>query len=143
MLTRREFSKLILGSSVLAPSSFGLTVDQTAAPAASATQAVSEDCDLLIKGGTVIDPGQQLHAPLDVVVVRKLGVPWEPELAMGAIVGSTPFLDEKLIVKLGISDAEVERIVAREKAEIERRENTEKRGPAESGSAKVERNNQA
>jgi dihydroorotase len=68
MLTRREFSKLILGSSVLAPSSFGLTVDQTAAPPASVTQAISEDCDLLIKGGTVIDPGQQLHAPLDVAV---------------------------------------------------------------------------
>jgi putative phosphoribosyl transferase len=70
--------------------------------------------------GSVI--ATQLHAPLDVVVVRKLGVPWEPELAMGAIVGSFRILDEQLIVELGISDAEVERIVAREKAEIERRE---------------------
>jgi predicted phosphoribosyltransferase len=64
----------------------------------------------------------QLHAPLDVVVVRKLGVPWEPELAMGAMAGSFCILNEQLIRELGIADAEVERIVAREQAEIERRE---------------------
>jgi predicted phosphoribosyltransferase len=43
-----------------------------------------------------------LAAPLDVVVVRKLGVPWQPELAMGAIAsGSFQTLNEELIAELG------------------------------------------
>lgn len=64
-----------------------------------------------------------LDAPLDVVVVRKLGVPWQPELAMGAVAGgSLKVLDERLIRELEIPSREVETIVAREQKEIERRE---------------------
>jgi predicted phosphoribosyltransferase len=64
-----------------------------------------------------------LHAPLDVVVVRKLGVPWQPELAMGAIAGETvQVLDQRLIHDLRISRKDVDAIVARERAEIVRRE---------------------
>jgi putative phosphoribosyl transferase len=70
--------------------------------------------------GSVV--ASQLHSPMDVVVVRKLGVPWQPELAMGAMAGPLRIVDEQLIAELGISDAEVERIAASEKAEIERRE---------------------
>src|SRR5438445_10530627 len=61
MLTRRQFSKLIFGSGVLVSSSPGCSV---AAPA----QKGSPDCDLLIKGGTVVDPAQNLHEPRDVAV---------------------------------------------------------------------------
>jgi dihydroorotase len=65
MLTRRQFSKLIVGSSLLASSNFEAA---SASPAQGAEQAAMPDCDLLIKGGTVVDPGQNLHARLDVAV---------------------------------------------------------------------------
>jgi dihydroorotase len=64
MLTRREFSKLIAGSGLLASGKLGRAYAPTSSPAQSA----SPDCDLLIKGGTVIDPGQNLHTALDVAV---------------------------------------------------------------------------
>ena len=63
------------------------------------------------------------RAPLDVVVVRKLGVPWQPELAMGAIAGgSVRVLDEQLIRELHISRQEVDAVASRERTEVERRE---------------------
>jgi putative phosphoribosyl transferase len=65
---------------------------------------------------------ERLHLPLDVVVARKLGVPWQPELAMGAIAGTVRVLDERLIQELGIDNEEIDLIVRREQAEIERRE---------------------
>ncbi len=69
-----------------------------------------------------VEVPEALKAPLDVVVVRKLGVPWQPELAMGAIAGSTRVLDHQLIRDLRISDEEVEEVVAGEMKEVERRE---------------------
>jgi putative phosphoribosyl transferase len=63
-----------------------------------------------------------LNAPLDVLVVRKLGVPWQPELAMGAIAGGARVLDQNLIRQLGISREELDAIAARETQEMERRE---------------------
>ena len=68
-------------------------------------------------------------APLDVVVVRKLGVPWRPELAMGAITsGSMQILDEDLIGALGIPRERIDAVITREKAEVERRENLYRKG---------------
>jgi predicted phosphoribosyltransferase len=64
----------------------------------------------------------RLHLPLDVIVVRKIGVPWQPELAMGAIAGSARVLDDTLIRELGVSQADVESIVTREQVEMNRRE---------------------
>jgi len=64
----------------------------------------------------------RLHLPLDIIVVRKIGVPWQPELAMGAIAGRARVLDESLIRQLAVSNADVESIVAREQAEMNRRE---------------------
>ena len=69
-----------------------------------------------------VEVAERLKAPLDVVVVRKLGVPLQPELAMGAIAGGTRVLDHQLIRDLRISDEEVEAVVAREMKEMERRE---------------------
>jgi dihydroorotase len=68
VLTRREFSKLIVGSGLLATSKFEAEIAAPHSPDQGADQSVTPDCDLLIKGGTVIDPGQNLHAPLDVAV---------------------------------------------------------------------------
>jgi dihydroorotase len=64
MMTRRQFSKLIAGSSLLACGDFGRESGLLAHPAQSA----NPDFDLLIKGGTVIDPGQNIHTALDVAV---------------------------------------------------------------------------
>ncbi len=64
-----------------------------------------------------------LDAPLDVLVVRKLGIPGHEELAMGAIAsGDVRVLDRHLIRHLGITDQEVSEVTQRERAELERRE---------------------
>lgn len=64
-----------------------------------------------------------LPAELDICLVRKIGVPGEDELAMGAIAsGGTRVLNKSLIRHLGISPAEVEQAMAKEQREIERRE---------------------
>jgi len=65
-----------------------------------------------------------LHAPLDLILVRKIGVPFQPELAMGAIVdGGTPIIvrNEDVIRLAGIDEAEFTAICDSELAEIERR----------------------
>jgi putative phosphoribosyl transferase len=63
-----------------------------------------------------------LHAPLDVFIVRKLGAPWNEELAIGALAsGGTRILNERMIRDLGISNEDVERITAAERVELERR----------------------
>lgn len=63
----------------------------------------------------------RLGAPLDVLVVRKLGVPGHPELAMGAICNNVRVLDDELIHRLGITPDEVERVTHRERTELQRR----------------------
>jgi putative phosphoribosyl transferase len=65
-----------------------------------------------------------LDAPLDLILVRKIGVPMQPELAMGAVVDGTPPLivrNEDVIALAGIEEAEFERVCDSELAEIERR----------------------
>lgn len=64
MLTRREFSKL-LGAAALLPQGAAAGVS-----ASAAEQGPNQKYDLLIKGGTVIDPGQNLHSPSDVAVTN-------------------------------------------------------------------------
>jgi len=79
----------------------------------------------LPRGGVPIgcEIAKALDAPLDVVVVRKLGVPWQPELAMGAIAGgSFQVLDRELIAQLDVSEEEIEHAIAREREELRRRE---------------------
>ncbi len=63
-----------------------------------------------------------LDAPLDVFLVRKIGVPSQPELAMGAIAeGGVTVLSEALISSLGIPASLVEQVAARERLELDRR----------------------
>ncbi len=62
-----------------------------------------------------------LGAPLDVLVVRKLGVPWHPELAMGAIAeGGIRVLNDDVIRLARIGAESIEHIQAREKVELDR-----------------------
>jgi len=64
-----------------------------------------------------------LKAPLDILVLRKLGVPWQEELAFGAIAqGGVRFLDRQIMEMLNLTTAEVEQVTAREQVELERRE---------------------
>ena len=79
----------------------------------------------LPRGGTPVayEVAKALHAPLDVLVVRKLGVPWNPEFAMGAIAsGGERLIDEMLVRELGISTRDVEEVASNEAYELERRE---------------------
>lgn len=64
-----------------------------------------------------------LNAPLDVMVVRKLGVPGHEEYAMGAIAsGGMHLLNDAVVRELGISPAAIENVVRAERIELERRE---------------------
>jgi predicted phosphoribosyltransferase len=80
----------------------------------------------LPRGGVPVaaEVAAAFHAPLDLVLVRKIGVPVQPELAMGAVVdGGTPIIvrNEDVIRLENIDEAEFQTICHRELAEIERR----------------------
>jgi putative phosphoribosyl transferase len=64
-----------------------------------------------------------LNAPLDTIVVRKLGAPFQPELAIGAIAsGDVHVLNETIVRSLALDEASIAEIVERESAELKRRE---------------------
>lgn len=78
----------------------------------------------LPRGGVPVgfEVARQLHTPLDVLVVRKLGTPGQEELALGAVAyGEAVYLNEALINELGIPAAAIDEIRAREMAEVGRR----------------------
>jgi putative phosphoribosyl transferase len=62
-----------------------------------------------------------LHAPLDVVIPRKVGAPGNPELGLGAVAEGVEVLDERLIRALGVDERYLEAEIAREEGEIRRR----------------------
>src|SRR5512139_2270595 len=63
-----------------------------------------------------------IAAPLDLMLVRKLGTPGQEELGMGAIApGGVRLLNLEIVRQLGISDREIEEVAAQERAELERR----------------------
>jgi putative phosphoribosyl transferase len=87
----------------------------------------------LPRGGVPVahELARELGAPLDVFVVRKVGVPGHEELAMGAVAtGGVLVLDDRLIQRLGLGGAEVEQAVAAELRELERREAAYRKGRA-------------
>jgi putative phosphoribosyl transferase len=96
--------------------------------------------DLLVlglpRGGVPVayEVARTLRAPLDVFVVRKLGVPGHEELAMGAIAsGGVRVVNEEVVTELGIDEATIARAAAAEGRELERREREYRgdRGPVE------------
>ena len=79
----------------------------------------------LPRGGVPVgfEIAQALGAPLDVFLVRKLGVPGHEELAMGAIAsGDARFLDTEIVRAYRVSDQDVARVTAVERRELARRE---------------------
>ena len=79
----------------------------------------------LPRGGVPVayEIAEVLHAPLDICIVRKLGVPGHQELAMGAIAtGGIRVLNEALVSSLRISPTAIAQVIAREKQELERRD---------------------
>lgn len=79
----------------------------------------------LPRGGIPVacEVGRALGAPLDVFVVRKLGMPGEEELAVGAIAtGGVRVVNEELVSSLGIPASVIDRVAAREERELQRRE---------------------
>jgi putative phosphoribosyl transferase len=78
----------------------------------------------LPRGGVPVaaEVARALGAPLDVFLVRKLGVPGHEELAFGAIAsGGARVLNRDVVAALGIDEHTIEEVAAREQAELERR----------------------
>ena len=78
----------------------------------------------LARGGVPVafEVARALDSPLDVLVVRKLGVPFHTEAALGAIgEDDTEVLNAELIERLGISTGQVAAVIKRERAELARR----------------------
>jgi putative phosphoribosyl transferase len=83
----------------------------------------------LPRGGVAVgfEIAQALDAPLDIVLVRKIGVPWQPELALGAVAdGAAPdtFIDWDLAERLDIPENYIKTETERQLQEIERRRNS-------------------
>jgi len=78
----------------------------------------------LPRGGVPVafEIARQLRAPLDVLLVRKVGAPGQAELAMGAIASGVTILDRQLISHLKIGEQQLASILAKEKEELLRRE---------------------
>lgn len=94
--------------------------------AALAEYAAAPDLIVLAlpRGGVPVGHGvaETLHAPLDVVLVRKLGVPDQPELAMGALAeGGVLVLNDDVVDALRITQAELRSAAVAEQRELERR----------------------
>jgi predicted phosphoribosyltransferase len=87
----------------------------------------------LPRGGMPVafEIARALGAALDVFLVRKLGIPGFPQMAMGAVAsGGARYVDRELTAALRIPGAEVEKVVAREEAELEQCEQTYRAGRA-------------
>ena len=85
----------------------------------------------LARGGVPVgwEVAHGLGAPLDVFLVRKLGVPQWEELAMGAIAsGGGVVVNEQVVARLSITEDAVQRVIERETTELRRRENAYRQG---------------
>ena len=78
----------------------------------------------LPRGGVPVafEIAREIGAPLDVIVVRKLGVPFQPEVAMGAIgEGGVRVIDHEVVAAAHVSDSDFAKIEQMERIELERR----------------------
>ncbi|UNO39826.1 phosphoribosyltransferase family protein [Streptomyces sp. MST-110588] len=85
----------------------------------------------LPRGGVPVaaEVARALRVPLDLLVARKIGVPGRPEVGIGAIVGEDPpVFDTYALEMLGLSEERLAPEVARERAELHRREDRYRRG---------------
>ncbi|WP_128434937.1 phosphoribosyltransferase [Streptomyces cyaneus] len=85
----------------------------------------------LPRGGVAVarEIARALDAPLDVLVVRKIGAPFHEEFGVGALAGDDPPLfDEASLNRLGLSEADLAPVVERERKELRRREERYREG---------------
>jgi len=85
----------------------------------------------LPRGGVPVaaEVATHLKLPLDLLIVRKLGAPSQPELAIGAIAGNGAMvLNQRIVNDAGLTPEEIEAIATRERLEIERREQAYRNG---------------
>jgi putative phosphoribosyl transferase len=78
----------------------------------------------LPRGGVPVgyEIARALQAPLDVWVVRKVGVPWHPELGVGAVAeGGHVYLNQEILRHIGLSEGELAKIVSSKQREVEER----------------------
>jgi putative phosphoribosyl transferase len=78
----------------------------------------------LPRGGLPVaaEVADRLGAPLDIIVVRKIGLPWQPELGIGAVAeGGIRVLNDVLVEEVGIEPIELEAATVRERVELARR----------------------
>lgn len=83
------------------------------------------------RGGIVVadEIARELEAPLDILITHKIGAPFNPELAIGAVASDgTIFLDQPLIQELGLAPATIEREKERQVREIGRRAELYRKG---------------
>ncbi len=76
------------------------------------------------RGGVVVgaEIAKKLYLELDIIIPRKIGSPWNPEVAVGAVTqDGTTILDHRLIERIGVSEFELKNIIALEINEIRRR----------------------
>ena len=79
----------------------------------------------LPRGGVPVayEVTKKLHLPMDIFIVRKLGVPFQEELAMGAISsGNVIFFNEDILAHLDIGKDDIQHVIEKEKTELQRRE---------------------
>ena len=87
----------------------------------------------LPRGGVPVayEVSRALHAPLDVFVVRKLGLPGHEEFAIGAIAsGGIQVINREAVALYGLADATIEKVARAERRELERRERIYRTGRA-------------
>ena len=106
--------------------------DRRDAGRALAERLTPQDRDVVVlglpRGGVVVaaEVAAALQAPLDVLVVRKIGLPWQPELAMGAIAGVGDVVEtvhsETVLRRAQVEPSTFEEVRERELAELRRRE---------------------
>ncbi len=85
----------------------------------------------LPRGGVpvAVEVAEALHAPMDLMLVRKLGVPFQPELAAGAIAsGGVVVYNRDVMAACGLKERDLEGVLARETEELKRREQVYRSG---------------
>jgi putative phosphoribosyl transferase len=80
----------------------------------------------LPRGGVPIgfEVARALYAPLDVLVVRKVGAPFDPEFGIGAIAPGVQLLDQESLLALGLTPQDLKSVMEQEQKELNRRNET-------------------
>jgi len=115
------------------PPRFSNRTEAGHALAARLSRLAGEDVIVLAlpRGGVPVgaEIARALHAPLDVFNVRKLGVPWHDELAMGAIAaGGVRVLNNDVIMTAGVTKEDLDQVTALQQIELDRRERLYREG---------------